>query len=378
MKILISTPVFKPMIGGMEVLADNFAVHFTNLGHSVVLVTPVAAEEPDEAIYSIVRQPSKVDFFRLVQNADIIFSNGANLYSAVYSILAQKPVIMRHTGYQISAIDGLGWHKGKPAPLRPTASVIHHVKNSNLISTIKGTLKLVFLRLYAKKFVSVNVAISDWMKYRHPLPNQIRIHNPFPITRFVSAINNTGDYDYDFFFLGRLVSEKGIDVLLEAFSTLQNRSNNRYSLCIIGKGPEREKLENVVLRTGQCKKVHFTGMLTGESLIDMVRICHIAVLPSIWEEPFGGVASELLAARKNIIVSRDGALSEIIGDAGLAFPNGDAQALADAMFELVNDEVKQAEHLQSGAMRIRDFNEKKIINKYIGLFEKVLRKENFI
>lgn len=153
------------MIGGMEVLADNFAVHFTNLGHSVVLVTPVAAEEPDEAIYSIVRQPSKVDFFRLVQNADIIFSNGANLYSAVYSILTQKPVIMRHTGYQISAIDGLGWHKGKPAPLRPTASVIHHVKNSNLISTIKGTLKLVFLRLYAKKFVSVNVAIYKNILY---------------------------------------------------------------------------------------------------------------------------------------------------------------------------------------------------------------------
>jgi glycosyltransferase involved in cell wall biosynthesis len=374
MNIIITTPVFKPMVGGMEVLADNFAVHFTNLGHSVVLVTPVAAKEPDEAIYTIVRQPPKIIFFRLVQNADIVFSNGANLYSAIYSILAKKPVVMRHTGYQVSTIDGEGWHKGELAPLQPTASIIHHVKYNTPKNVIRGALKLLLLRLYATKFVTANVAISDWMKYRLPLPNQIRIHNPFPITRFLSSINITGEYDYDFFFLGRLVSEKGVDVLLEAFNLLQDRSSNKYKLCIIGKGPEKEKLENIVLKIGQFENVFFSGMLTGESLTDMVRTCRIAVLPSVWEEPFGGVASELLAAKKNIIVSQNGALSEIIGEAGLTFPNGDVKALANAMFELINNEVKQALHIQSGAKQIENFDEKMIINKYINLFEKVLKK----
>jgi len=373
MKILISTPVFKPMVGGMEVLANNFAVHLTNRGHEVTLVTPIAAREPDDAIYPIVRQPSWIEFYRLAKAADLVFSNGANLYCAPWSILARKPVIMRHTGYQVAAIDGAGWHKGKLAPLRPIPSFIHHIKHGHPVNTIRGIFKVTVLRLFAKHFVAANVAISDWMKMRHPLPNQLRIHNPFPIVKFVDAVNTTGVYEYDFFFLGRLVTEKGIDLLLEAFAKVQEQSENKYKLCIIGKGPERERLEAIVSRTGQTDNVYFAGIQTEKPLVELLRSCNIGVLPSTWEEPFGGVSTELLAAGKNLIVTQDGALSEIVADAGISFPNGDVEALTNAMLRLVRDPQLQAKQKENGKLRIQDFNEEHLIDDYIALFKRILQ-----
>ncbi len=372
MKILISTPVFKPMVGGMEVLANNFAIHLTQRGHEVTLVTPIAATEPDDAIYPIVRQPSGSEFYRLVKATDLIFSNGASLYCAPWSILARKPVVMRHTGYQVAAIDGAGWYNGKLAPLRPIPSFLHHLRYGKFPNTIRGIFKVTTLRLFAKHFVAANVAISDWMMKRHPLPNQLRIHNPFPIVKFVDAVNTTGEYEYDFFFLGRLVTEKGVDLLMEAFARVQVQSGDKYKLCIIGKGPERKRLEAIAARTGQTDNVYFAGIKTHGPLIELVRKCNIAVLPSTWEEPFGGVSTELLAAGKSMIVSRDGALSEIVAEAGLSFPNNDIAALTDTMLRLVSDPDLQARQKKYGKQRLQDFDEKRLIDDYVALFHRIL------
>ncbi len=372
MKILISTPVFKPMVGGMETLANNFAVHFTERGHEVTVVTPISYDGLDDENYRIVRQPSFREFYRMAKATDLIFSNGASLYAAPYALLTGTPIILRHTGYQVACIDGAGWYEGKVAPLRPIPSFLFHLKHGKLFPTLRGIAKVTGLRLFAKTYVTVNVAISDWMKRRHPLPNQVRIHNPFPISKFVAARNESGIYDYDFFFLGRLVTEKGVNLLVEAFAMLQQRSDNTYRLCIIGDGPERSHLEEMVRSAGQDSYVTFTGMLTKQKLISQIKSCKIAVLPSTWEEPFGGAASEILAAGKNIIVSRDGALSEIVADAGLTFPNHDSRALADTMQKLVEDEALQELQRENAKVRLQSFSEDDLIDEYLTLFNRVI------
>ena len=372
MNILLTTPVFKPMVGGMETLADNFAVHFTKRGHRVTVVTPVAATEPDEAIYAIVRRPSPVTFLRLAKQADIIFSNGASLLSAPWAILTGTPVVMRHTGYQVNSIDGAGWYVGRPAPLRPLASFRFHLRHGTLRNTLRGVVKVGLLRLFAKRGVAANVAISDWMKTHHPLPNQLRIHNPFPISKFQDVLTMSRPVEYDFFFLGRLISEKGVDVLLRALARL-NTGKRRYRLCVIGDGPERRSLEALAQQLGVAADVHFAGMQTKAKLLEFVARARIAVLPSTWEEPFGGVATELLAAGKNMIVSRNGALSEIVADAGLTFKNGHDEDLSRAMLRLVTDEDLQQKQLEAAKERLRDFDEEALIDQYLKLFNALLR-----
>ena len=374
-RILLSTPVFKPMVGGMETMAHNLAEHFTNRGFLVTLVTPIAASEPDDAPYEIVRQPSPSKFYQLVKRSEVVFCNGASLFAAPYTILANTPVIVRHTNYVVSSIDGAGWYDGRPAPLRPAASILHHLRHGNFWNTLRGALKIAALRLYVTRFVTKNVAISDWMLHRHPLPNQVRIHNPFPISKFVGAENITGDYDYDFFFLGRLITEKGVDTLLQAFEILQQRAQGRYRLLIIGDGPDRDRLEAIAERTGQADRITFAGMRTGQSLLDHIRSARIAVLPSIWEEPFGGASTELMAAGKNLIVSRDGALSEIVADGGLSFPNGDAASLASAMDRLITDPNLQSTQLAAAQRRLAAFDENRLIDAYIDVIDEVVGKE---
>ncbi|MEO0731848.1 MAG: glycosyltransferase family 4 protein [Bacteroidota bacterium] len=368
MRILLSTPVFKPMVGGMETMADNLARHFTARGHQVTVVTPIAATEADGAPYAIVRQPSGRMFYRLVSNCDLVFSNGASLYAAPWVMLTGKPTVMRHTAYQVSCIDGAGWYGGEPAPLSHWASFGWHLRKGYWRQALRGIPKTLLLRFFAHHFVSANVAISDWMRERHPLPNQIRIHNPFPIHKFVAAKNTNGQYAYDFFFLGRLISEKGIDVLLRAFA----RQAPHRRLCLIGDGPERSRLERLTAELGLTDRVTFCGTLRGPALLEQIRVCRIAVLPSTWEEPFGGVATEIMAAGKNMIVSRNGALAEIVGPAGLTFTNGEFTQLASAMERLVGDESLQKVQRAAGAERIKDFDEERLIDQYEQLFSRLL------
>ncbi len=360
------------MIGGIETLALNTALHLSRRGHEVIVVTPIPSPDPDEEPFEVVRGGSPSRLLALVKWCDLVFCNGASLYIAPYTLLVNRPVVMRHDGYQVSSIEGAGWYDHGPAPLRPLPSFLYHLKRGRTAYALRGILKVGALRLFANRGVEANVAISDWMMKRHPLRNQLRIHNPFPITKFAGARNTDGHYDYDFFFLGRLISEKGVNILIEAFSRLQGQCGNAYRLCIIGDGPERSALEQLVQESGQKDFVRFAGMMTGDSLIDLLRLCRIAVLPSTWEEPFGGVATELMAADKNLIVSRDGALSELVGDAGLAVPNGDAEALASAMGRLIADSDLQNQHLKRAKTLITQFDEEKLIDDYENLFHRVL------
>ncbi|MEM8525747.1 MAG: glycosyltransferase family 4 protein [Bacteroidota bacterium] len=374
MKIVLSTPVFRPLVGGMETMAENLAYHFAKRGHEVTLITPILhdGEEHTDA-YQIIRNPSSQQKKAIIREADLVFSNGASLYAVFWSFWLRKTFIWRHTGYQVSCIDGVGWHNDQKVPMRPFSSLLYHLQASKPLAALKGFAKVIILRWVAFHYASANVAISDWMLNQQTLPNAIRIHNPFPVGRFSKTLTNT-NYEFDFFFLGRLVSEKGVDTLIEAFAKL-NRGEKQYKLCIIGKGSERENLEKLAAQFKVRDQIEFTGVLTGDALLQQISLCRIAVLPSKWGEPFGGVATELLAARKNIIVSKDGALSELVDDAGLTFPNGNVEELYKQMKRLITDKNLQQQQLVKGVERIKSFDENQLITQYLQLFEAVLNKQ---
>ncbi|MEO1451559.1 MAG: hypothetical protein AAFV07_18650 [Bacteroidota bacterium] len=128
MKILISTPVFRPMVGGMESVAENMARHFAVEGHDTTVVTPVTTDEVDDDPFKVVRGKGFSEKLALAREADLIFSNGASLYMAPFAILAGKPFAWRHAGYQCSCLDGLGWVNGEAAPMRPWPSFTFHLR----------------------------------------------------------------------------------------------------------------------------------------------------------------------------------------------------------------------------------------------------------
>jgi len=229
-------------------------------------------------------------------------------------------------------------------------------------------------RTAAKHLVNMNVAITDWVAYRQPFKKQIKIYNPSPLSRFVKPSQGV-DLKYDFVYMGRLVSEKGLKVLILAFDHAMKISSTKMSLLIIGDGPIRQELEELITELGLNEYITFAGRRIGQELTDLIHSASIAVVPSEWEEPMGIVAIELMAAGRNIIVSENGGLKECVGDAGLYFPNGDHKALADSMLRLLDDPALAAAQKEKAVEQLTKFDPVDKAGEYIRLFKSVLKSE---
>ncbi len=132
-------------------------------------------------------------------------------------------------------------------------------------------------------------------------------------------------------FAGRLVEEKGIWTLMRAARELP-----QVKFKIVGTGPEEQTLHEAGDRL---RNVEFLGFQSGEALWKLYRGARAVVVPSLWEEVFGLVALESMAAGKPVIASNIGGLPEIVADreTGFLVTPGSASSLAEAIDRLAND-----------------------------------------
>lgn len=151
-------------------------------------------------------------------------------------------------------------------------------------------------------------------------------------------------------YVGRLVTEKGVWPLLDAFE----RQKSAATLKIVGEGPLRADLEASVARRGLQDRVTFAGFVPHERLRDELLGAAALVAPSIWQEPLGLVLFEALACGVPVIASAVGGIPEIVSDGenGLLVPPGDSIRLAEAIDRLVGD-ADFHRRMREGAARTR-------------------------
>ena len=151
-------------------------------------------------------------------------------------------------------------------------------------------------------------------------------------------------------YVGRMVREKGIFTLLDAFEELRKQRKD-VNLVFTGDGPLREGLEREVLLRGMSDDVHFTGFVDEQSLILLYKSSAAFVLPSYYE-PFGIVALEAMASRAPVVASDVGGLSDMIQDGvtGLKVPAADPHALAKGLVRVLED-AALADLLRENAYR---------------------------
>lgn len=143
-------------------------------------------------------------------------------------------------------------------------------------------------------------------------------------------------------FAGQLIPEKGVDVLIEAMRLLADASVE----CVIaGEGAERERLEQ-----NAPAGVRFAGRVA--DVAELFREAAVVVVPSVWAEAFGLVAIEAMASGAAVIASDAGALPEVVGDAGVIVPRGNAAALAEAIRGLLADEAGRRRLAVRGRERV--------------------------
>jgi glycosyltransferase involved in cell wall biosynthesis len=155
-------------------------------------------------------------------------------------------------------------------------------------------------------------------------------------------------------FQGRLVTTKGVGVLLEAGRILlaQNRA---LELLIIGDGRERAALEHLSQEFPLAGRVRFVGRLDGPQLDAALSAASVVVVPSLGGEVFGLVVAENMLRGLPIVTSDLGPFVEILGECGLTFRVGDAGALAGELARLLDEPALAASLGQNARQRALEF-----------------------
>jgi glycosyltransferase involved in cell wall biosynthesis len=155
-------------------------------------------------------------------------------------------------------------------------------------------------------------------------------------------------------YAGRLVPEKGVDVLLAACAALPPALD--WTLHLLGDGPERGRLADTARELGIDGQVRFLGRVPSTQAPQFYRTLDVLVLPSLsrpnWVEQFGRVLTEAMACGVPVIGSHSGEIPWVIGDAGRVFPEGDAGALAAILAELASDPAQHASLAAAGRARV--------------------------
>lgn len=216
----------------------------------------------------------------------------------------------------------------------------------SIAETTKGIRN--FLRNYCLNringLIAVNPETPSVIQSKH-LNTKCRFFY-FPIIQdeqvFLSKINDAGSiahsYSEDlnlenkfvFFFVGRLVKVKGIDLLLTAFSEISKQIENAH-LILVGDGLEKNNLQKMAADLGLDKVVSFVGKKSDLALVAYFKVGHVLVLPSRFE-PFGAVVNEALVAGCRVVVSSVvGAKCLITNNAGFIFDSENVNDLQNKM-----------------------------------------------
>jgi len=143
-------------------------------------------------------------------------------------------------------------------------------------------------------------------------------------------------------FVGRVVPQKGIDTILEAFARVEH---DDMTLTVVGSGPSRAELEDYAARLDVASRVTWRGYVEPRALPAVYRQFDVVVVPSrttaSWKEQFGRVVIEAAACGVAVIASDSGELPQVVEAAadGRTFSEGNPDALADALDALAADDT---------------------------------------
>jgi glycosyltransferase involved in cell wall biosynthesis len=203
---------------------------------------------------------------------------------------------------------------------------------------------------HARGLLAVNELAAKLVTRQHPsLPRQVMpqlgVGLPLQGTRRDQPGLTIG-------FFGRLIPEKGLDLLFRACVKLVGR----WTISVVGTGPAQEELEGLAERLGIAGRVTWLGALPRQQVDEIWPRLDCLVLPSRtaprWVEGTPRAAMEAMAHGVAVVASAAGALPEIVDSAGLVVPEEDVIAIAEALQRLHDDPLERERLAAAGRLRV--------------------------
>lgn len=175
-------------------------------------------------------------------------------------------------------------------------------------------------------------------------------------------------------FLGRLVETKGLVTTVEALTYLPECCQAIF----VGDGPMKSVLEEEAARLGVSQRVSIRPGVPTYAAPGVLEAFDVHVLPSRtfpnWKEQFGRTLAESMACETPVVGSDSGEIPYVIGDAGLVFPEGNAQELAARIRQLLEDPQLYATLAARGRQRVLEkYTQEQIARQTFEVYQEMLR-----
>jgi glycogen synthase len=339
MKILLYSPAFLPRIGGIETSQALLAERLTALGQEVTVVTstPDSNSNSDRGLpYRVLRQPSAMSFLRAARWCDVFYQANVSLRGLWPLLALRRPWVVSHHSWYCRTDGRVAWQD--------------HAKR------------------YLLRFAAASIAVSHAVAADLGTPSEV-IPNAYRDDLF--ELEAALPRRQELIFLGRLVSDKGVDLLIAALGRLAE-SGIRPRLTVTGDGPEMSTLWRQATELGVEQQLDLTGARRGDALVSLLNQHQILVVPSRYNEPFGIVALEGIACGCVVVGSSGGGLPEAIGPCGLTFSNGSVDQLSAILADLLTHPEQRAELRSGAAEHLARHRADAIVRRYLAVFERVV------
>jgi glycosyltransferase involved in cell wall biosynthesis len=175
-------------------------------------------------------------------------------------------------------------------------------------------------------------------------------------------------------FVGRLVHEKGVHVLIGAVPKVLEVMPN-VNFVIVGEGGMKDYLTKEAWDFGVADHVFFAGFVDGETLVSVYRASDAAVFPSLYE-PFGITALEAMAAKTPVVVADTGGLAEIVQHevTGIKVYVDNSDSLAWGILRVLrNPDVADRIRMNGYRKLLKEYDWDKIAERTMGVYHLALK-----
>ncbi len=361
MRILVTSDIFPPDVGGPATYVPTIANELERRGHEVKVVTySLTGSHPADPHYGfqLVRVSAAPPLWQRIlrtmraivaggRQADVIYVNGLATETVLANLVLRKPILAKVVG-------DLAWERSRDKGwIADDFEAFQRRHYSPKVEGMRWRRDFTYRRMH--RIIVPSKYLREVLTASWGLPaERIRvIYNSFEAPVFeASPIELDLPVEHAIITVCRLTGWKGVNGLIEVLSELPDTG-----LVVVGDGPLLNDLTAQAQELNVRERVRFVGTVPREQVATYLKACEVFVLNSTYEG-LPHVLLEAMAAGLPIVATHVGGVPEVIAHQvnGLLIPPGDSNALKEALLRLRRDPAEMRDMVHRSRETLASFS----------------------